>query len=312
MKALPFGGAFLSYFWQMKILVTGANGFVGNYLVRQLLQNGQLVVATSKGDCRLEFDLKDNFEYVSLDFTDIEQVKKVFKGHRPQMVVHAGAMGRPDECEEKRELAFKINVTGTENLLHAAASLHSHFIFLSTDFVFAGDKLMYKEEDKTGPVNYYGTTKLLAEEQVLQYPFDKTIIRTILVYGKPLTGRNNILTIVKEKLENGETYHVYDDQVRTPTYVEDLCAGIIASIEKRATGIFHIGGKDVLTPFDMAYKVAEYLKLDKSLLRKVTRENFSQPALRPLLTGLDISKARNELGFNPISFEEGLKKTFHC
>jgi dTDP-4-dehydrorhamnose reductase len=73
MKALPFGGAFLYYFWLMKILVTGANGFVGNYLVSQLIQNRQSIVATGKGDCRLEFDFKDNFEYVSLDFTDIEK-----------------------------------------------------------------------------------------------------------------------------------------------------------------------------------------------------------------------------------------------
>ena len=219
-------------------------------------------------------------------------------------------MSRPDECEEKKELAYSINVTGTDILLAAAAKWQSHFIFLSTDFVFSGDKLMYNETDETGPVNYYGTTKLLAEEKVLQYPFGKTILRTILVYGKPFTGRSNILTIVKEKLEKGETYNVYDDQVRTPTFVEDLITGIIACIEKETTGIFHIGGKDVLTPFDMACKVADYLKLDKSLLQKVTRENFSQPALRPLLTGLNISKAQNELGYNPISFEEGLKKTF--
>ena len=294
----------------MKILVTGANGFVGNSLVMQLLQRKYEVIATGRGDCRLQFNGKNKFIYASLDFTKKEQVENIFEHHQPDIVVHAGAMSRPDECEEKKELAYSINVTGTDILLAAAAKWQSHFIFLSTDFVFSGDKLMYNETDETGPVNYYGTTKLLAEEKVLQYPFGKTILRTILVYGKPFTGRSNILTIVKEKLEKGETYNVYDDQVRTPTFVEDLITGIIACIEKETTGIFHIGGKDVLTPFDMACKVADYLKLDKSLLQKVTRENFSQPALRPLLTGLNISKAQNELGYNPISFEEGLKKTF--
>ena len=105
-------------------------------------------------------------------------------------------------------------------------------------------------------------------------------------------------------------HKVVNDLVRTPTYVEDLAAGIVSIIEKKATGIYHLSGMDILTPYEVACKTADYLGLDKSLLQKVTAENFSQPARRPLKTNLIIEKARKELGFNPLSFEDGLKSTF--
>lgn len=295
----------------MKILVTGANGFIGHYLIEVLLAKGYDVIATGKGECRLPFSGQSGFTYAMLDFTDINSVNRIFEAHKPAVVVHAGANGKPDECEVDKEAAFRINVTGTENMLHASAGQKAFFIFLSTDFIFDGKRGMYSEEDQPGPVNYYGETKLMGEELVQKYVFPFSIIRTILVYGKPLTGRGNILTVVKDKLERGEVYNVFDDQVRTPTYVEDLTSAITSVIEKKATGIYHIGGADVLTPYEMACMTADYHRLDKSLLEKVTKENFSQPALRPLVTGLNIDKARKQLEYNPISFQEGLKKTFH-
>lgn len=294
----------------MKVLVTGANGFAGHYLVAQLLEKSIPVIATGKGPCRLPFTGRPGFEYADADLTIPGQLQEVFDKHAPGTVVHAGANGKPDECEQNREMAYEVNVTGTGNILTAAAKHRAFVIFISTDFIFPGTRLFYKENDDPGPVNYYGETKRLAEALVNTYPYDHCIIRTILVYGKPLTGRGNLLTVVKDKLTKGEIYNVYNDQVRTPTYVEDLAAAIVAVIQKRATGIYHIGGRDVLTPYQVACKVAAYFKLDSSLLNPVTRDNFSQPALRPLITGLDISKAQKELGYNPVSFEAGLIKTF--
>ena len=142
-----------------------------------------------------------------------------------------------------------------------------------------------------------------------EYEYGWAIVRTVLVYGKNHSGHNNILKIVKEKLERGEEYNVVDDQVRTPTYVEDLAKGIVSIINKKATGVFHLSGKDILTPYQMAIRTADHLKLDSSVIKKVTAASFSQPARRPLKTGFIIDKARKELGYEPLSFEEGLKKT---
>lgn len=294
----------------MKILITGANGFLGYYLVEHLLTKNFSVTATGKGECRLPFIHDKKFQWLSMDFTDPFSIHDVFEKTQPDVVVHAGALSKPDECERDQMKAYLINVEGTVQLLINSSDIKSFFIFLSTDFVFDGESGMYNESDIPDPVNYYGRTKLEAEEAVKEYEFDWAIVRTVLVYGRNHSGHNNILRTVQEKLEKGEEYNVVDDQVRTPTYVEDLAKGIVAIIQKKATGVFHLSGKDVLTPYQMAIKTADYLKLDSSVIKKVNAASFSQPAKRPLKTGFVIDKARKELGYEPLSFEEGLKKTF--
>jgi len=294
----------------MKILITGANGFLGYYLVEQLLGKNFSVIATGKGECRLPFLGQNNFTYSEMDFTDPYSVHDVFGAIKPDVVVHAGAITKPDECEMNQMKAYLVNMEGTVQLLINTEELKSFFVFVSTDFVFDGETGMYKEDDAPRPVNYYGRTKLEAEEAVKEYEHGWAIVRTVLVYGKNHTGKGNLLGVVKEKLEKGEEYNVVDDQVRTPTYVEDLARGIVSVIEKKANGIFHISGKDMLTPYEMAIKTADFLKLDKSLLKRVTASTFSQPAKRPPRTGFVIDKAREQLGFEPLSFEEGLAKTF--
>ncbi len=294
----------------MKILITGANGFLGHYLTSQLLEKEHTVIATGKGECRLPFVTNEKFKYVSMDFTDPFAVHDVFDKIKPDVVVHAGATSKPDECEQQQWQAYLTNVEGTVTLLLNAEEQKCFFVFLSTDFVFDGLTGIYEEEDSRGPVNFYGKTKEEAEDAVQEYEYDWAIVRTVLVYGKPSCGRGNLLTVVKGKLEKGEEYSVFDDQVRTPTFVEDLAAGIVSIIEKKATGIYHLSGEDVLTPYEIACKTAEHLGLDKSLIKKVTAETFSQPAKRPAKTVFNIEKAKRGLNYSPTSFAEGLKKTF--
>lgn len=295
---------------KMKILITGANGFLGHYLADELLSKQMTVIATGKGVCRLPFADRAGFVYEEMDFTDPFQVHDIIEKHRPEVIVHSGAMSKPDECHQQQWQAYVTNVEATVTLLLNAESHKSFFIFISTDFVFDGDKGMYAESDPVAPVNFYGRTKAEAEEAVKEYKHDWAIVRTILVYGKPQSGRSNLLTIVKDKLEKGESYSVVNDQVRTPTYAGDLAASIVSMIEKRATGIYHVSGEDVLTPYQMAVATAEYLGLDSTLIKKVTATDFPEAVKRPLHTGFRIDKAKTTLGFQPCSFVEGLKKTF--
>ncbi|MBC7947996.1 MAG: SDR family oxidoreductase [Chitinophagaceae bacterium] len=294
----------------MKILITGANGFLGHYLTEQLLRADHLVIATGKGESRLPFGGNSNFLYQSMDFTDPFSVHDAMTTHAPDVVVHAGAMSKPDECEQNQWRAYITNVEATVTMLVNAEEHRCFFVFISTDFVFDGEKGMYSEDDSPNPVNFYGKTKLEAEEAVFEYEYDWAIVRTVLVYGKPQSGRSNILTMVREKLDMGESYRVVDDQVRTPTYVEDLASGIVSIIEKRAKGVFHISGEDTLTPYQMACETAQLLGLNSSLLTRATAADFSQPATRPPRTGFVIEKAKKLLGYKPISFSEGLRRTF--
>lgn len=291
-----------------RILITGANGFIGQYLV-ETLSNEFIVMATGLGNSRLSFQ-HDNLIYQPLDFTDFEQVKIVFDRFQPQFVIHSGAMSKPDDCELNKDLAYKVNVEGTKYLLEQAKLCRSFFIFLSTDFVFSGEKGMYSEEDTPGPVNYYGKTKLQAEELINLYPFEWTIVRTVLVYGDPRNSKQNILSGAVKSLKEGKELRIFDDQIRTPTYVEDIVEALCHLVKKRSTGIIHISGCDILTPYQMVVALAKYLELDVNLVNRIAAKDFIQLAQRPLKTGFNISKARQILNFKPTGFSEGLKKSF--
>jgi len=290
------------------VVITGVNGFIGSYLTRILLSRYK-DVGTGKGECRLDLN-HDNFRYKSLDFTNEKEVVEVFASCNPEIIVHAGALSKPDDCEQNKDLAYHTNVTATGYLLREAARRGSFFIFLSTDFIFSGEEGMYREDDPAAPVNYYGQTKLEAEALVKDYPFDWCIVRTVLVYGHPQGGRDNILTMVAGGLKEGRRLKIFGDQERTPTYVEDLAQGLKSIIDKRAAGIYHISGEEVRTPYQMAIEAADYLDLDKNLIEKVNEQTFHQPARRPLKTGFNLAKAKRELAYRPTSFAEGLKKTF--
>ncbi|MGC4099759.1 SDR family oxidoreductase [Ferruginibacter sp.] len=292
----------------MKILITGINGFLGYYFAEQLINNQHHVIATGKGPCRLPFN-NIAFIYEDMDFTDAAAVQEIFGRYQPDAVLHAGAISKPDECEQNRALADKVNIEGTAIMLQTAAQYHCSFLFMSTDFVFDGEKGMYTETDAVNAVNYYGETKIKAEQLVMQYPYNWSIVRTVLVYGKPYNKRNNILTIVRDKLEKGEPYEVFNDQVRTPTYAGDLAKGVAAIIEQERQGIYNICGEEIYTPYEMAIATGAFLQLDTSLIKKISAKDFVQPARRPPRTGLNISKAKRDLGYQSLSFKEGLKLT---
>ena len=296
----------------MKILVTGANGLLGQHLTKQLLEKGYTVIATGKGDARIQFkEWEHQYLYYPLDITDANAVQLIMSTVQPEVVVHAAAMTQVDECELHPEKCERVNVTGTSQILVDAEMYSQHFIYISTDFVFDGETGNYKEEDDLRPVSYYGFTKMQAEAITETSTISWAIVRTCLVYGNALQGtRNNIITWAKSNLEQGKDIKVVADQYRTPTYVEDLAKGIALIIEKKAEGIYHISGKDLLTPYEMAVQTANLFNLDKSHIEKVDAATFKQPGRRPPKTGFIIDKARKDLGYEPVSFTEGLKKMF--
>jgi dTDP-4-dehydrorhamnose reductase len=296
----------------MKILITGANGLLGQHLIKQLLDKQYTVIATSKGTSRLSFDHHERYSYHQLDVTDGPMVNNMLLQFRPDIILHAAAMTQVDMCEENKIDCWNVNVTATRFLLDAAREINARFIYLSTDFVFDGLNGPYAEDAEPNPVNYYGSSKWGAEKAVAESGLQWTIIRTILVTGNPSAGtRSNIITWVKEKLEKGEKIRVVDDQYRTPTFVEDFVNGITLVLAKNATGIFHISGKDLLTPYQIAVETARILQLDESLIERTDSSSLSQLATRPPKTGFVIEKAQRELGYQPHEFRESLRKMFN-
>lgn len=294
----------------MKILVTGSNGFVGSHVVAALLKEGHEVFASSRtGDASSFNKQYPTYRFIQVDFTDPFSLHDAFEFVQPEVVVHCGAMSKPDECELNQADAYDVNVYGTLQLLLNAETYQSFFVHLSTDFIFDGEKGMYTEDDPANPISYYGRTKKEAEDAVAEYKFDKAIVRTSFVYGKPLYGRDSFIGLIAKKLKNNEPFKVVNDQQRTPTHGEDLAKGIRTIINKRACGVYNLAGKDLLTPYEMALATAAYLNISAHQLTPVTRATFQEKALRPLNGGLNIAKAQRELDYHSMSFAEGLEKT---
>ena len=290
-----------------KILITGANGLLGQKLVEELVVQGNFaVIATGRGACRLS---GSGFTYQTLNIENEHEVEATLTDLRPEVIIHGAAMTHVDECEKHQEACYQANVLATKYLIAAAEKIHSHFIFVSTDFIFSGldGQNPYTEEAVADPVNYYGQTKLEGEELLKRSSLKWAIARTVLVYGLANDlSRSNIILWVKSSLEAGKQIQVVDDQVRTPTLAEDLAAGCILMAEQRATGIFNISGSELLTPYDMAIETADYFGLNKELIVRTDSTKFTQPARRPMKTGFVIEKAKNQLGYRPKTFREGI------
>lgn len=294
----------------MKVFVTGANGLLGQHLIRQLVEEGKFAIhATGKGPSRLPYGQGNGVTYHELDITDFKQSQSLVEKLSPHIIIHAAAVTQPNDCAADKTTCWRTNVGATRTLIKAAQKTKSYFIYLSTDFVFDGTDGPYDEHAIPNPVNDYGESKLLAEEMVEMSGLHWAIVRTVLVYGgKVPGGRPNFIQWVKDKLTAGEKIKVVNDQFRTPTYVEDLAKGIILVLLKHAKGIYHISGKEMCTPYQLALLVANVLQADDSLIEQVTAETFKEPAKRPAKTGFIITKAVKELGYVPVKLEEGVKR----
>lgn len=291
----------------MKILVTGSNGLLGQKLTDLYKTKSNIeLIATAKGVDR--YPAKNGYTYKSLDICNWEEVKNVMQYYKPDVVINTAAMTNVDACETEQEACDKLNVDAVKYLVNECNNINAHFVHLSTDFIFDGTHGPLTENEKPNPLSYYGRSKHLAEILIMENSTSWAIVRTVLVYGIVQDmSRSNIVLWAKNNLEQGKSLNVVGDQFRTPTLAEDLAQGCALIAEKKAKGIYNISGKDYMSVFDLVYRVADYWKLDKSLLNISSSEGIKQPAKRPPITGFILGKAINDLDYHPHSFEEGLK-----
>jgi dTDP-4-dehydrorhamnose reductase len=294
-----------------KILITGSNGLLGQKLIYALIKRKDVeVIATSVGQNRLLN--QTGYIYESLDITNKQEVENVISKYKPHVIINTAAMTNVDACETKRDECWALNVNAVQYIVDAInqhPTSNIQLIHVSTDFIFDGEKgTEYVETDTPNPLSYYALSKYEAEKVITKSSINWAIARTIIVYGiVDNMSRSNIVLWAKDALTKGQKINVVDDQFRSPTLAEDLADGCILIADKGATGIFNISGPDTFSVLDLVYQVADYWKLDKSLISPSKSITLNQPAKRPPRTGLNIDKAKKELGYHPHSFIEGLR-----
>ena len=219
----------------MKILITGVNGLLGSKLFELLNFSEHDIISTARS--------QEGLATTALDITNEKQIHQVLETHKPDVLINTAAIADVDLCEVEKELCWNTNVKAVRYLVDTCKKFNVHLIHISTDYIFDGKKVggIYTEDDEPSPQGFYAESKLAGEKVILSSSISSSILRTILVYG--MHERHNIVTFVKEKLEKGEQVNLVSDQVRMPTYVEDLARACISAAEKKAKGIFNISGE---------------------------------------------------------------------
>lgn len=262
----------------MKVLLTGAQGQVGQCFCDIYPNNWQLITA-------------DHFE---LDISDRSNVEEWVAKYKPDVIVNAAAYTAVDKAETEYDLAYKVNVFGPENLALAAKKNRAKFIHISTDYVFDGlKKYPYTEDDLTNPINVYGKTKREGEIAVMSVDSSAIIIRTSWVFSE--YGNNFVKTILKLFNQNNKL-SIVDDQIGCPTYAGDLAELMIRIIEKNIVGgIYHYCGNKSMSWYSFAKQIIT-IATNQGKLNKIpevfpVKTSFFQfKAKRPKYSVLDMKK----------------------
>lgn len=290
-----------------RILLTGANGLLGQKLVRLCAnRSGVELLATARGPERIGASLSaSNVSYQSLDIEVATDWETALRDFQPDVVLHAAAMTQVDDCEKEPDLCQKLNVDAVRIGAQASSRHGVQFVLLSTDFVFDGLDGPYDESASPNPLSTYGRSKWEAEKIVQALPTPWSIVRTVLVVGQVEgLSRSNIVLWALQALRAGKNLPVVVDQWRSPTWAEDLARGCLAVAQRRAPGIYHISGGETLSVFDFVVRIARVFQLDESLIQPVSTESLAQKAKRPARTGFLLDKARLELAYDPTSLDE--------
>lgn len=280
-----------------KVLITGANGLLGQALVR-LFRKSYHVIGCDLADSYYDSD-NPVHEYYRLDLTQRNEVLKRFAAVKPEIVINAAAYTDVDKCETDRVNVWNVNVKSIEFMEEACKSLKPLFVQISTDYVFDGTSGPYRETDPTKALGYYGATKLAAEKNIRQSGLEYIIVRTMVLYGTGKNVRPNFVSWVIGQLQSGKQIKIVDDQIGNPTLVDDLAEGISRLIESEEYGLFHICGKQIINRYDFALEIAKIFNLDASLIKRTKSAELKQQAPRPMNSSFVMDKLSNTIDWTP-------------
>jgi dTDP-4-dehydrorhamnose reductase len=287
---------------QKRILITGSNGLVGTYFCRLTALKKYRVYTLFHSE---PTNLGDSF---SIDLSNSpEFFKQVINEIEPDIIVHLAAMTNVDQCEIERIAADNVNHLSVKELVNYIVTCKECFLlYVSTDYVFDGKKGNYVEADEANPINWYGMTKLLGEQELLKCNSENwCIARTSTPFGVH-AKKLSFPSFVVKNLSQEHEINVLTDQITSPTYALNLAEMMLELIDNRAKGIMHLSGSSQISRFNQALEIASAYDLDKDLIKPASMKEMRWKARRPKNSSLNVKKAYNTLTKKPMEFKESL------
>ena len=290
----------------MNILVTGANGQLGNEM---------RIIAKNSNDNYIFTDVNqvEGVDTIYLDITDLDAIRKAVADNNVDAIVNCAAWTNVDACETDEKLAAlaeKLNADAPENLAKAIKEVNGLLVQISTDYVFGKEpyNTPCKEDQKGTPTGVYGTTKLHGEQKIKATGADYIIIRTAWLYSE--FGHNFVKTMLNLTATKDQLKVVFD-QCGTPTYAGDLAKAIYDIIENRKytsnTGIYHFSNEGVCSWFDFTKKIAELANNNNCDIQPCHSSEFPSPVTRPAYSVLDKTKIKKTFGIHIPYWTDSLK-----
>ena len=289
-----------------KLLIIGGSGLVGTTLLQYASPNYNIHFTYNTNKITFDNINSTQINLLGNQKMIIDLVKEV----QPDIVVNTAAHSSVDLCESDHEIADKLHVKITQDITQVCKDIDSKLVYISTDAVFQGElHKKYTELDQPNPINYYGKTKLQAEQITLNASSKNVVLRTAVIYGWHKKSRftNWIIQTLKEN-------HIVDpfiDQYNTPTLVDDLAKSLLNIFEKNISGMFHATGKSCLNRYEFALVLASTFGLDKKLIKSVTSKEKKQGAPRAISTCLDSRKLEKLIDFNFSDIQSGVSFIFN-
>ncbi|BCS93693.1 hypothetical protein L3N51_01427 [Metallosphaera sp. J1] len=278
----------------MRVVVTGAGGLLGKRIV-QAFKNEEVIGVYNRSE-------PETSRHLIMDLSALNM--KPIEDLSPDVIIHAAALTDVDRCEREPQLARLMNVEVTREIAKVAGKSNALLVYISTDYVFDGNRGNYSEEDEPNPVNVYGLTKLEGEKVAREV--DSLVVRTSTPYGSnPASGKDNFALWLLKKLRAGEPVNVLVDQITSPTLNTNFALMLKESVEKGVRGVLHLAGKSQISRYNFSLSLARTFGLDERLVRPAYSRDMKWLARRPLNSSLNVDRAML-LGHKPMTAEEGL------
>ncbi|MFC1790798.1 SDR family oxidoreductase [Patescibacteria group bacterium] len=288
---------------KLEIIATGLSGLVGSR-VKDLLGDDFIF---------LDYSLPKH------NLLDEKGLRNFFQAHQEaKIVLHLAAFTDVKAAWQQRGdqkgPCWQVNVQGTKNLAYLCQKQRKYLIFISTDYVFAGQrKKLYTEVDLPNPIEWYGQTKYLAEKEVLENCSGSAIVRIAFPYRARFKLKKDLVRTIIDGLETRQLYSMFIDQIITPTFVDDIAFGLKEFFLKQPKGIYHLVGSRPLSPSQLACQVAKTFGYEENLVKKGSLKQYLKnqpPNSRPWHSSLALSnqKIKQKLGIKMSFLSEGLQK----